>query len=378
MKINILPFLSLVDKNAFLTIDNRLGYEWWWHSFVAKNEKTNELKPFFIEYYTINPTLSNKKIVKQIPSYFMLKTGTWGNDTKEINDYYDMDQIILDTKKMNIVHKNNYFFANETYIKGYVNHKNFLNINSTDLNKPAYLEWDLKINKTLSYDLGYSTSSILRFANFAQMYWHIKGMRSYYEGIIKYNNEIYNVIPELSYGYQDKNWGTFLTPKWIWLNCNNFIDINGNKIDSSIVVGGSIPVIFNIKIFETLIIIFYHKNKKYEFNFTKFWNKLNEKINIYKDDKYIYFKIIANTTQVTKPYNLFKKNKLTKISLEIDFKCEIKKMLFINYQDISGNIPHKELYNGHHAFGQITIIENDNKEIIKGEFGGCEFGLEKN
>lgn len=34
---------------------NRKGYDWWWHSFVAKNKQTGELEPFFIEYFIINP-----------------------------------------------------------------------------------------------------------------------------------------------------------------------------------------------------------------------------------------------------------------------------------------------------------------------------------
>ena len=32
-----------------------LGYDWWWHSFTAYNEKTGEAKPFFIEFFVCNP-----------------------------------------------------------------------------------------------------------------------------------------------------------------------------------------------------------------------------------------------------------------------------------------------------------------------------------
>ena len=33
----------------------KCGYDWWWHSFTARNEKTGEEKPFFIEYFLCNP-----------------------------------------------------------------------------------------------------------------------------------------------------------------------------------------------------------------------------------------------------------------------------------------------------------------------------------
>lgn len=31
------------------------GYDWWWHSFTARNAETNEEKPFFLEFFVCNP-----------------------------------------------------------------------------------------------------------------------------------------------------------------------------------------------------------------------------------------------------------------------------------------------------------------------------------
>ena len=363
MKINLLNFLSLSkleNKNAFLLNSGKLGYEWWWHSLVAINENTNEIKPFFIEYYVLNPTISKIIQLEPLPSYFMLKAGTWGNDSVEINNFYDLQDVSLNNTIMEIKHKDNLFYANDKYIRGYVN--NSYNNLIFQNNKTSTIQWNLTINKKLKYDLGYTTSSFFRNINLAQMYWNIDGMKTEYNGTIIYNNQKYKVISNQSYGYQDKNWGTDLTPKWIWLNCNKFKDINGNSLNSSIAIGGSIPVIFNIKFFETLIIIFYHKNEKYEFNFSKFWKLMKQKINIYRDNNYIYFDITAKNPQII---------------LKINFKCLISNMLFINYQIPNGNIPHKELYNGHHAFGKVLILKRgkDAKvETIYGELGGCEYG----
>jgi len=39
------------------------GYDWWWHSFTAENEKTGETKPFYVEFFTCNPALAEDKPV---------------------------------------------------------------------------------------------------------------------------------------------------------------------------------------------------------------------------------------------------------------------------------------------------------------------------
>ena len=38
----------------------RQGYDWWWHSFTAINEKTGAEKPFFIEFIVCNPALGGQ------------------------------------------------------------------------------------------------------------------------------------------------------------------------------------------------------------------------------------------------------------------------------------------------------------------------------
>ena len=45
--------------NGFL---KKKGYDWWWHSFTAKNSLGEEV-PFFIEFFTINPGLGGKDVI---------------------------------------------------------------------------------------------------------------------------------------------------------------------------------------------------------------------------------------------------------------------------------------------------------------------------
>ena len=44
------------------------GYDWWWHSLVGVRAGTGEKRPFFIEYYVINPALGGAKpVFGQLP-----------------------------------------------------------------------------------------------------------------------------------------------------------------------------------------------------------------------------------------------------------------------------------------------------------------------
>ena len=36
------------------------GYDWWWNSFTGVNKETGEEKSFYIEFFTINPSLGGK------------------------------------------------------------------------------------------------------------------------------------------------------------------------------------------------------------------------------------------------------------------------------------------------------------------------------
>ena len=70
------------------------GYDWWWHSFTARHEKTGKEQAFFIEYFLCNPSRGgdvpiygqseeSKKNGTQ-PSYLMVKAGAWGENAAQI------------------------------------------------------------------------------------------------------------------------------------------------------------------------------------------------------------------------------------------------------------------------------------------------------
>ena len=49
------------NKYSLTRRNSKRGYDWWWHSFVGTHAESGALKPFFIEYYVINPGLWKEK-----------------------------------------------------------------------------------------------------------------------------------------------------------------------------------------------------------------------------------------------------------------------------------------------------------------------------
>lgn len=60
----LLPFSNIdmfnkksQQRNRFQLYGHQVknGYDWWWHSFTAYNKKTGEARPFFLEFFLVNP-----------------------------------------------------------------------------------------------------------------------------------------------------------------------------------------------------------------------------------------------------------------------------------------------------------------------------------
>ncbi|MCG8700029.1 MAG: tocopherol cyclase family protein [Bacteroidales bacterium] len=349
------------------------GYDWWWHSFVATNEKTGELKPFFIEYYVINPGLFNGEIVLgqapehkekgRKPCYAMMKVGAWGEDKAQLHNFYPISDFYAAKYTLDCRIGEN--TLTETALKGEVF------VSEEDSKRPEMMtdagsmKWDLKVEKELEFDVGYGSGNLFNKSNAFAMYWHVQGMRSKYSGEIIFNGEKYIVYPETSYGYQDKNWGGDYTNPWIWLNCNNFISKKTNeRVDASFDLGGGCPKIFGISIDRRILTAFYYKGKFIEFNFSKFWKKVNQKFDIREDEKYVYWDVVSENS---------------KYRIEVNFRCEKSKLLLVNYENPAGEKNHQKLWNGGHAEGTLKFYKKEWNGLklideLEGKLGGCEYG----
>jgi tocopherol cyclase len=364
-----------MDKNAYrLTRKTKKnGYDWWWHSFVGKHETTGETRPFFIEYYVINPGLWNGEIVlgqskenklqKRPPVYAMLKAGSWGKEKVQLHNFYGIDRFQASAKELDC--KIGLAVIREDYLKGSVAvTKEEAENNPGMMSDYGTMSWELKAKKLIKYDVGYGSSNLFNRLNAFRMYWHVGGMLTEFDGEVFFNGERYIVSPQTSYGYQDKNWGVDYTNPWIWLNCNNFTSVKNNQpVNASLDLGGGCPTVFGIPLQRKILTAFYYEGKFYEFNFSKFWIYSKQQFSSHEDKEYIYWDIIS-------------KNK--KVILEIHFKCRKDYLLNVNYENPAGEKNHNKLWNGGHAEGTITISKNNKQKTLidelHGSFGGCEYG----
>ena len=94
-----------ITRNAFMLHGPLAhhGYDWWWHSFTAQDAETGEDKPFFVEFFTCNPALAEddpvldqlpeNQAVGKLPSYLMVKAGTWGADAAQLHRFFGWNKI---------------------------------------------------------------------------------------------------------------------------------------------------------------------------------------------------------------------------------------------------------------------------------------------
>jgi len=223
------------------------------------------------------------------------------------------------------------------------------------------MSWDLNVSKKLSFSVGYGASKLFRLSGLFSMFWHVQGMKSLFDGEIIYNNTKYIVKPETSFGYQDKNWGIDYTNPWIWLNCNNFVTLNGTPLENtSLDIGGGNPKLAGISLGEKILVKFVYENIEHEFNFTHiFFQK--QKWSCKEDENYIYWDVyVENRTH----------------TLWVNFKCDKDSMIKVNYVNPHGVKNHNNLWNGGYANGNLELTEKKNnlKIVLKGSLGGCEYG----
>lgn len=349
------------------------GYDWWWHSFTAYNKKTKLEKTFFIEYFTCNPKLAqNEPIIAwnqpeshQKPSYVMIKAGHWGATKGQYHRFIAWKDVKIAKDQLYLEAFDN--LLTETQIKGSIT------VDPLELQQhPEWMcdagtmSWDLKINKEVTYNVGYGASKFFRKLNAFEMFWHAEGMKSSFSGTIYLNGEEYEVLPEKSYGYADKNWGQDFTSPWVWLSSSNLTsNISKQKLTNSVFeVGGGTPKIFGISLKRKLLGQIYYEGQDYEFNFSKFWTGSKTEFNCYETQD----SIIWDVTQTTR-----------KAKMVVHIECLKSEMLLINYEAPNGTKRHNKLWNCGNGYGNIKLyVKNKHKwqliDDLSAKNVGCEYG----
>ncbi len=358
-------------RNLYMLKGNlsRNGYDWWWHSFTAKHEKTGEEQAFFIEYFIINPALSHDTIIfgenKQKPSYAMMKVGAWGKAAKQVHNFYPLSEVTINPDKLDISFGD--CFLSETAIKGKCRvTPEESKDNPQWFSDSGDMAWDLKVSKKIAYHVGYGASPFFRSIQAFEMFWHAEGIKTEYEGTVIWQGDVYKVTPEASYGYADKNWGKNFTSPWLWISsCNLWSERYQKELSqSALEVGGGQPKIFGFPLKKKLLMGLHYEGIDYSYNFSEFWKK-----------SHIDFEFIESSPLNT--WNITATNANSKIIMTIT--CQQSDMLFIRYESPDGNMRHKRLWNGGNATGTLQLFHLKNHEetlidTLHIKNAGCEYG----
>jgi len=342
------------------------GYDWWWHSLTARDAETGEERPFFFEYFVCN--YADRKAepsygqLGQKPCYLMVKAGTWCEGAIQLHRFYALNDVELDFGVPFMV-KAKDCFCTETRMSGRIS------ISPEDAQAhPEWMcdagemEWDLKIDKKVAFNVGYGAGSLFRKLQLFEMFWHAEGMKTEYEGTILLNGRKYIVTPETSYGYADKNWGKDFTSPWVWLSSNNLVsEISGQQLrDSVFDIGGGCPKVGPISLPRKLLSAYWHEGKGYEFNFSKFWTFCRTEFECHETDTQIVWHVDQRT--------LFNR-------MVTDISCEKKDMLLVNYEAPDGQKRHNRLWNGGNGVGTVSLYHRGKLvDRVKASNVGCEFG----
>ena len=348
------------------------GYDWWWHSFTAYNKKTGEARPFFIEFFTVNPKLAkDQPVFGQLeenqknnirPSYVMVKVGYWGKNPKQLHRFFSWKEAEVSFKAPFSVK------ADDCYLDEYKTSGRVSISKEEHDNHPEYMcdygtiSWDLTIDKQIAFNVGYGAGWLFRHLQLFEMFWHAEGMKSEFSGSIFINDEEYVVRKEDSYGYSDKNWGKDFTSPWVWLSSNHMVsNITGKKLENCVFdIGGGRPKVGFISLKGKLLSAFYYEGKCYEFNFSKFWTNTRTKFKCYETETEIVWHVEQKTWN----------NKMI-----TDITCKKEDMLLVNYEAPNGKKLHNRLFNGGNGEGRVRLYhKNKLVDDIAVYNVGCEYG----
>ena len=344
------------------------GYEWWWHSFVAYRRSDGAPRPFFIEYFVINPGLGGAEPVLSSSgrpqSYARMIAGTWGEHHVVLQSTFPVADFAASLRLMDVAIGANRATNSEL-------HGQVVGPPSPYGGPAERLAWDLKAEKVLSYDIGFLGGRFFQWLGAFDMLWHVPGMQTRYSGTVEWNDDVYDVDPARSSGYQDKNWGKDYTAPWYWLSCNSFTSrVTGKPLPlTSLDLGGGMPRAFGIPLcHDKLLIALYYKGVLHEWNFTHLLDLPREDVRIEQQPGRVSWQVAAeDSTQ----------------RIEIDFTNPTSEMVQLVYENPRGLVPLSQLWNGGTASGTVRFYVNragrpnrwELVDSLEGTFGQGEFGI---
>lgn len=365
-----MPKVSDVSRNRCMLTGAlaRQGYDWWWHNFTGRHEKTGAEKAFFIEYFLCNPALGEAEPrfggPGERPSYGMIKAGCWGTDARQIHTFHGWRDIEVGDAALSVRMAQNHL--SETEMTGAIN------VTAEDADAhPEWasdagrLRWSLRIDKRIGYSVGWGASAPVRALNLFEMYWHAQGIKTAYDGWVELDGERYLVTPETCFGYADKNWGSDFTAPWIWIGSSDLTSrTTGKRLErSALEIGGGRPKLAGIALPGQALVYLVHEGEAYEFNFSKPWLRSRVRFDFAEGEVEHSWTVVAETPRHR---------------LEVDLTCRRDEMLLMRYQSPDGARRHQRLWNGGTGRGEARLIDKGAPErvleVMAIGHAGCEWG----
>lgn len=352
----------------------RRGYDWWWHSLTGRHRETGEERAFFIEYFVINPELSPDAVsYGQLsgdakPSYFLLKAGSWGPGEykKQLHAFLPVSEVSIAREGLEVSAPGGIHLS-ETRMSGSVSRTSEeISAHPEYMSDSGAMSWDLTIDKQIPFSVGYGASAPLRALGLFEMFWHAQGMKTEYAGTVTIDGETYDVTPETSFGYADKNWGTDFTNPWIWLASSDFVRrSDGRRLErSALDVGGGQPRVLGLSLGRQVLVGLEIEGVGYDFNFTHLWKGVRAGYSAGETAESIAWRIRAeNRTH----------------GILIDAQCPKDEMLLVRYENPDGKKEHNRLWNGGTGTGRLRLYEKRGRRRVLVEdldfaHAGCEYG----
>ena len=352
------------------------GYDWWWHSFTARDPATGEEKPFFIEFFLCNPALAeDAPVLGQLPanraagkrpSYLMVKAGCWGEDHCQLHRFFAWKDVRLRADAPYEVEAAD-CLASETALRGSVD------ISPEDaathpewMCDAGYLRWDLAVDKQIAFNVGYGASRPLRDAEAFAMYWHAEGMKTAYSGWIEHNGRRWVVDPETCFGYADKNWGRDFTSPWVWLasSCLTSRRTGRRLMNSAFDIGGGRPKVYFVPLDRRLLGALCYEGREYDFNFSHVWLKVRTEFSFEEGEDEVAWHVRQENLHA---------------AMETHITCRKADMLLVNYEAPDGSKRHNRLWNGGNGRGTVRLYDRARDgwtlvDELDATHVGCEYG----
>jgi len=375
--------LSDLARNSYMLRGRlaRRGYMRWWHSFTGVHTVTGETRTFFVEFYVVNPALGQslpilgqhpyfkKRGMK--PSYVMVKAGAFpdekGNGGRQLHAFYPVSSLqatgtplvmrltkdessdessaepptqspgtfsngLSEELSENIRQKECFYSEDRLYGSVEVTPQEARH--RSLMTNPGYMEWDLKVSKAVSCHTGLLGSRLAEALHMLDSYWHGEGIRSFFRGSVILDGEMYEVTPELSYGYADKHWGHRFNNPWFQFACGKLAsERTGKELRHSVLATSSIcPRFLCFSLRQKFLLQLTYMGEDFEFTHCKWEVKESEK-------RFIWHMLARSKNAV----------------LKLSGSCKKETMMHLRYENPDGILSPHPLWADANGVGSLQL-----------------------